>query len=362
MKVAFTNSIFFKQKYGGISRYFCSIIDELINANINLKVFSLIFKNNYLLKIPKKNRQGIFIPRYPVSNFLENQVEKVLNYQIQNSSYDIVHETYYSKEFLGLKGKKKVITVYDLIHEKFDRLYKNKNFPFKKKIIDETDAIICISNNTKNDLMEYYKVPEKKIFVTYLGSNHLINNLKDTTFENLSLPKKFILFVGSRLKYKNFRFFIESYASSKLIKEEFKIVCFGDENFSNEEKIFFSKLNIEKKIYHHQGSDHLLSFLYKKAKLFIFPSQYEGFGIPLIEAMFLGCPVLASDINVFQEIGKNGINYFINNDRNNLIENLEYLLGNEKNLYSKVSLAQKISGKYSWKNCANQTLEVYKKI
>ena len=362
MKVAFTNSIFFKQKYGGISRYFCSIINELISANVNLKVFSLIFKNNYLLKIPKKNRQGVFVPRYPVSNFFENQIEKVLNYQIQNSSYDIVHETYYSKEFLKLKGKKKVITVYDLIHERFDKLYKNNNFYFKKKIIEESDAIICISNNTKNDLIKYYKVPEKKIFVTYLGSNHLIDDPKDTTFKNLSLPKNFILFVGSRLKYKNFRFFIESYASSKLINEEFEIVCFGDENFSNDEKTFFSKLNVDKKIYYYKGSDHLLSVLYKKAKLFIFPSQYEGFGIPLVEAMFLGCPVLASDINVFKEIGENGINYFVNNDRNNLAENLEYLLKNEKNLYSKVSLAKKISEKYSWKNCANQTLEVYNKI
>ena len=78
MKVAFTNSIFFKQKYGGISRYFCSLISELIGINIDIKVFSLIFKNNYLLNIPKKNRQGIFIPRYPITNFLENKFEKIL--------------------------------------------------------------------------------------------------------------------------------------------------------------------------------------------------------------------------------------------------------------------------------------------
>ena len=362
MKVAFTNSIFFRQKFGGVSRYFCSVMSELINANIDIKVFTLFFKNNYLKKIPKKNRQGIFIPRYPVSNFLENQIEKVLNNQIQNSSYDIVHETYYSSEFLNFKGKKKVITVYDLIHEKFDNLYTKKNFSLKKKIVDESDVVICISNNTKNDLMNYYKVPEKKIIVTYLGCDHLRYNHKDVEFKDLSLPENFILFVGSRLKYKNFRLFIESFASSKIIRDEFEIVCFGGGNFSNDEKKFFSELDLDKKIIHKHGSDYLLSYLYKKAKLFIFPSQYEGFGIPLIEAMSLGCPVLASDINVFREISEDGVNYFVNNDKKSLIENLEYLLKNEKNLYSKITSAKKISNKYSWKNCANQTIEIYNKI
>ena len=79
-------------------------------------------------------------------------------------------------------------------------------------------------------------------------------------------------------------------------------------------KMKFSELNLNKKIHYHYGSDYLLSKLYKKAKLFIFPSQYEGFGIPLVEAMSLGCPVLASDINIFREISENGINYFSNND------------------------------------------------
>ena len=362
MKVAFTNSIFFRQKYGGVSRYFCSVMNELINANIDIKVFTLIFKNNYLKKIPKKNRQGIFIPRYPIANFLENQIEKVLHYQIQNSSYDIVHETYYSREFLNFNRKKKVITVYDLIHEKFDNLYTKKNLSLKKRIIDESDVVICISNNTKNDLINYYKVPEKKIYVTYLGCDHLKDDPENGEFEDFFLPENFILFVGSRLKYKNFKLFIESYASSKIIRDEFEIVCFGGGNFTDAEKKFFSELNLDKKIIHRHGNDNLLSYLYKKAKLFIFPSQYEGFGIPLIEAMSLGCPVLASDINVFREISENGINYFTNNDKKSLTENLEYLLKNEKNLNSKITFAKKISNKYSWKKCANQTIEIYNKI
>ena len=111
-----------------------------------------------------------------------------------------------------------------------------------------------------------------------------------------------------------------------------------------------------------QGNDDFLSYLYLKAKLFIFPSQYEGFGIPLIEAMSVGCPVLASNINIFNEICESGIHYFSNNDQKDLIEKLEYLLSSDKNLLSKVNLAKNISKKYTWEKCATETYEVYNKL
>ena len=105
-----------------------------------------------------------------------------------------------------------------------------------------------------------------------------------------------------------------------------------------------------------------MSYLYKKAKLFIFPSQYEGFGIPLIEAMSVGCPVLASNIDVFSEICKNGINYFENNDTDDLSEKLNYLLYSDNKLLSKKDLALSISKNYSWKKCSEETYNIYSKL
>ena len=362
MKIAYTNSIFFTQKYGGISRYFCSLIKELIDKKVSVKVFSPIFKNNYLLNLPKINRQGIFIPRYPTPKYLKNIIDKISYFQIQNSKCEIVHDTYYSKEILNFKNKKKVITVYDLIHEKFHKLYKNNNLDLKKKIINEADAIICISNNTKKDLIEYYRPDEKKIFVVHLGYDHIENDSLDSGHNKIKIPENFILFVGSRLKYKNFQLFIKSYALKKIINDNFDVICFGGGNFSKNEKSLFSELAINNKIHYLQGNDDFLSYLYLKAKLFIFPSQYEGFGIPLIEAMSVGCPVLASNINIFNEICESGIHYFSNNDQKDLIEKLEYLLSSDKNLLSKVNLAKNISKKYTWEKCATETYEVYNKL
>ena len=146
------------------------------------------------------------------------------------------------------------------------------------------------------------------------------------------------------------------------LKDDIKIVCFGGGDFSKKELKIFRELKVLDKIFYFQGNDNLLTYLYTQAKLFIFPSQYEGFGIPLIEAMAVGCPVLASNIDVFEEIGKNGIHYFDNNDQNNLSERLEQLLYSNEYLLSKKDLAANISKTYNWKECANATFNIYKKI
>ena len=148
----------------------------------------------------------------------------------------------------------------------------------------------------------------------------------------------------------------------KKLKKDFNIVCFGGEKLSGKEIIFFKELGIDKNIFHLNGNDDLLSYLYTKAKLFVFPSQYEGFGIPLLEAMSVKCPVLASNTAIFKEICKDGVHYFQNNDQKNLTEKLEFLLYSDTNLSSKKDLALSISKKYSWKKCAHETYEIYKKL
>lgn len=362
MKVAFNYNIFYNQRYGGISRYYASTIKELIKKKIKLKIFSPIYKNRYLSEIHNDYISGYYLRRYPVLSNLTKLIEYVSFFQIQNSDYDIIHDTYYSRKTLDIKKKKIVVTVYDLIHEKFSNLY-NKNLEIKKKVIEKADRIICISENTKKDLLEYYKLSEKKISIIHLGCNHFNLNLSQRSrLISHSIPEKFILFVGSREKYKNFDILLNSYYRAKEINKKYKLVCFGGGKFSKKEKQKILKLSLQNDVLNFLGDDNLLSELYLKASLFVFPSNYEGFGIPLIEAMHHGCPVLASNIKVFYEVSKNSINFFEEGDENSLVDQLIKLLSGNLDFDANKKNLKLIANNYTWENCASQTLKVYESL
>jgi len=362
VKIAFNYNIFYNQRYGGISRYYTSIIKELIKKKIKLKIFSPIYKNRYLSKIHNDYISGYFLRHYPTPYYLTELIEYISFYQIQNSDFDIIHDTNYSRKTLDIKKKKIVVTVYDLIHEKFSNLY-NKNLEIKKKVIEKADKIICISENTKRDLLEYYNLSEKKISIIHLGCNHFDFNISQNSKEISHLiPEKFILFVGSREKYKNFDILLNSYHRAKEINKKYKLVCFGGGKFSKNEKKKISDLSLQAKVFNFLGEDSLLSELYLKASLFVFPSNYEGFGIPIIEAMLHGCPVLASNIKVFYEVSKNSINFFKKGDENSLVNELIKLLGGNFDLNVNKKNLKLIADNYSWENCASQTLKIYEDL
>ena len=117
---------------------------------------------------------------------------------------------------------------------------------FRNEIIKNTDIFICVSNNTKENLKEYYKVANDRIFVVSHGYNHLNNiDTNNLIIKNIS-NKPFILYVGGRLKYKNFKLLIDAYSKNKKIQNEYNIICYGGEKISEDEINIFRKFGIEK--------------------------------------------------------------------------------------------------------------------
>ena len=180
MKITFNNTIFSIEKTGGISRYFICLIKELIKNKLDVKVISALHKNKFLTLLPKETTTGLYLPNYPLFKFIENYNNKDFNNYINSKSTDIIHDTYYTPKINKPKKIKKVITVHDLIHEKFKDYYRNsKNEISKKKeAFIDCDHFICVSNNTKNDLVKFYNIEPDKISVIYHGANHL-TNIKD---------------------------------------------------------------------------------------------------------------------------------------------------------------------------------------
>ncbi len=226
-------------------------------------------------------------------------------------------------------------------------------------ILKNVDFIICPSHKTKTDLINFYKIPEDKIKVIYMGIHQFNENINDIKKE----IEPFILYVGDRKRYKNFKNFIKAYSISKKIKNDFKLICFGGGAFTKNEKNLLKELEINtSQIMQIDGNDNELHYFYKNAKAFIFPSIYEGFGLPQLEAMSLGCPVISSNHEaIIEAVGDAAKLFDPNEPEDILIKMNEVLYSNEtiKDLKLKGLGRAKI---FTWEKCASETLDVYKKI
>lgn len=363
MKILFDYYGFSLQKIGGISRYFVELNKEFNKNKINSKIIAPIHKNLHLKDCKFNSKINFYLNKYPkyTNRFIDNYNFYLTNFIIRSSKPEIIHQTYYSnKNFYINKNKtKSILTVYDLIHEKFhndfgfDKNYRPKSFSLKN-----SDHIICISYKTKIDLMNIYKIPEEKISVIHLAYTKF-NGFKK--YKIINVP--YLLFVGSRKRYKNFFTFLKGFSLSNSLKKDFKIVCFGGGKFDKKELQIINELGLNvENIIQIEGDDQILSNLYKNAESFVFPSLYEGFGLPIIEAMSYGCPVILSSIEVFKEIVEGSASFFDPYSSESIKEKIENLVYSNENKQKFITKGYNQIKKFTWENCANNTLSVYKKI
>jgi len=263
--------------------------------------------------------------------------------------------SYYKSVLLNSK-KPIVVTVHDLIHEIY---YKTKG-NFKREVLNRADHIICVSKSTLDDLIKIYNIDIKKTSVIYLGVNYLDLNYIER-FSKINIP--YILYVGDRQRYKNFRALVKLYSLSKLINTNYQIICFGGGDFTFDEKKYFKEKNINfNRIIYISGGDKKLVELYKGATALIITSLYEGFGLTAIEAQYFGCPVISNRTKTSLEILQNSAIYF---DVNNIDEMKSII---EKCLFSKTELnLLKSKGyenikKYTLEKNTDETIKIYKKL
>jgi len=369
MKIAFDHQIFTHQNYGGISRYFYFLAKELSNHGQDIKIFTGFHQNSYIGGLSGNIVNGIKI-KYPNSSIkwkFKNFIYLFNNYICQKKMKlwkpDIIHETYYSSSLPSTRGSIRVTTVYDMVHELFKESFgKDDLTPItKKKTLDRVDHIFSISHNTKNDLMELLEVRESKISVVHLGVD--LNIFKKPKNEKLNLPKPYILYVGSRSGYKNFNRFLKACSNSIILKNKIKILVFGGEYFdgnelSNINKLGFSDGNVE----HVTGDDNKLAKLYANALCLVYPSLYEGFGLPPLEAMASGCPVVASNTSSMPEIINDAGEFFNPYDIEEIQYAIESLILSNTRREQLISLGYKNIKRFSWSKCAEESLNIYKNL
>jgi len=286
--------------------------------------------------------------------------------KIKEADFDIFHPTYYNKYFLKYIDDNKpfVLTVYDLIHEHYNKThFKNSHAVLsrKKELIRKSSHIIAISENTKKDIIDIYNTDENKISIIYLGSS--FNNAGKIETNNFSAPENYILYVGDRHLYKNFIYFLKSIKPLLLKEKNIFLVCAGSIDFTLKERTILNELGLIDKVFHFPLiDDSTLKVLYSKALCFAFPSLYEGFGIPVLEAFACGCPSVLSRTSSLPEVGGSAALYFDPECSESILETVKKVLFDKE-------LAEKLRKEgfkqlenFSWEKCANETKKVYNKL
>ena len=365
MKIFYDYKIFYKQYWGGPSRYFLSLAKNINELKNEVHVYSPIYVNKYL---------EIFKKKYPNSvkgSYLKKKIKyssKLINLynrfksssDLNNNKFDIYHSTYYGDALHNSKKIPLIITVHDLIHEIFTGKKNMKDLDIKEKILNQADHIICVSKNTQNDLIKFYNVDEKKTSVIYHGAaNIFVDDLiKEQEVNKIFNP--YFLYVGSRHGYKNCGNFLKAYMDSESLKKNFKIVFFGGGNFTYNEKNYFKDLKINNNnIFHVEGDDNVLKNLYLNAEALVYPSLYEGFGMTPIEAMYYGCPVISSETSSLKEIQGDASLKFKPENINEIKECLDKITSSSDLKKKLINSGYNQVKKYSWEKCASETIKVY---
>lgn len=321
MKILYDHQMFTLQKYGGVTRYFFDLITNLPHG-YEYELPIKFSENQYLsdgLSSRCKNISYIssFRVKRRIYYFFNNLLSKRA---INSNAYDLFHPTYYDTYFLQDINKPLIITIHDMIHEKYPDYFKSYDNTSEKKLLlcRKADHIISVSENTKKDLVDLFGIHPDKISVVYHGYFQK-NRLENALFNN------YILYVGERKGYKNFFGFVEAIIPLLLKDPDLKIVCTG-KPFNAKEIAIFNEWKISKQLFQLSASDEQLASLYKYALLFVYPSLYEGFGIPILEAFKNECPVCLSNSSCFPEIAGNAACYFNPLDSESILDAITKLL------------------------------------
>lgn len=267
-------------------------------------------------------------------------------------------------------NKKIVITVHDLAFRSLSNVFTKKTVLWKNfmlsSAVKKANQIIAITNFTKDELTRYYKNVDSKVNVVYNGFNRLNDvsifnsNISDKIYEMSKY--KYILTVSTISPRKNMDTLIKAVNLLRDENSNIKLIICGSNGWMYEDiykLVDDLKLN-DRVLFTGKVNDDELKYLYKNAKLFVYPSIYEGFGLPPLEAMSFGVKTIVSDVTCLREVLREKCEYFPPKDYERLSMILrEYF---NESLNEVMYNYDDILNEYSWKKCADETLKVYEKI
>lgn len=336
-------------------------------------------ENTYFLYNPKPNKKRSELlnsknttERLPVS-FLGKKLKSLwrtfwVKKQIREDKLDIFHGLSGEIPIRLPKNVKSVVTIHDLIFMRYPKLYSffDRNIHFLKfrYAVKKADCVIAISEQTKQDIIHYLKINPEKIKVVYQGCSDIFKQdfsleEKESVRKKLNLPKEFVLNVGTIEERKNALIIV------KAIKNlDIKLVLVGRKTKYYEQiENYIQQNGLQDKIIHLKGiSQKELAVVYQLASVMVYPSIFEGFGIPIIEALFSNTPVITTNSGVFPEAGGENSLYINPFDEKELQQKIEFVLKNPENRNFIAQKGFEFAQKFTDENIAKNLMKIYQEL
>ncbi|MBY0374762.1 MAG: glycosyltransferase family 4 protein, partial [Bryobacteraceae bacterium] len=352
VKVLFDYRAFADLPYGGVTRYFVELAQHLSEAGLaEVTMFAPLHVNEDFQNGTRAHAIGIRVPSFRGVNRLVRPVDEVLTRLWTHAQrYDVLHETYYPRWKGGRARTPVVTTVHDMIHEKFIDPSSVVD-GHKVRAVRAADRIICVSKHTRRDLLEMFGVDPGKVDVVYHGSSFARTAVPEEPVVPAGRP--YLLYVGRRVPYKNFDRLLESFASSKRLQKDFDLLCFGGGAFTADEEERIAALRLPRScVFHKGGADRHLQRIYGGATALVYPSLYEGFGLPPLEAMTMGCPVICSQSSSLPEVVGSAGAYFNPESVDSMREAIESTVYDPGRLSNMRNAGLLQAQRFSWEQCA----------
>jgi glycosyltransferase involved in cell wall biosynthesis len=357
----------------GLGRYTQKLIEHLEKIDSENKYFVFLRRENFEEYVPKNPNFKKVLADYPWYSFSEQLLFPRL---LASYKLDLMHFPHFNVPILYFR--KFVITIHDLILLHFPTKrastlaplwYQFKFLAYKLVIycaVMRSQKIIAVSQFTKNDILTQYPSAKNKLVVTYEACEKtLLKNLQapEQILEKYGIIKPYLLYVGNAYPHKNLEELISVFPAIAAKFGALKLVLVGKEDYFYERlKAQVKKEKIASVIFPGFAGDEDLGAIYQQALLYVFPSRYEGFGLPPLEAMAVGVPVVCSDSTCLPEILGDSALFFKANEQKAMAGAILKVAGDEKLRKALIAKGFEQTKKYSWGKMARETLEVYNDI
>ncbi|SFB24462.1 glycosyltransferase family 4 protein [Clostridium frigidicarnis] len=351
----------------GIGTYTENLLNSLLNIDQLNKYYLYWSLGNYD-SFKKSNSEIIMTSRRHHKFFQEDYFPN----HLRKEDIDLFMVPQNGIGLLGEGAKKYVVTIHDLIPytlpETVGKGYLTKFIKEMPSIIEKSNGILTVSEHSKKDILKFFPVDENKIYVTPLAANsnytpYPKDACKSYLKETFGIDKNFILYVGGFSTRKNVRGLIDAFKQAKLDNDYILVLPGSVKDEGEKLKDYVKSINMDKKVYFlGYCAEETLATLYSLCSLFVYPSFYEGFGLPVLEAMCCGAPVLCSNLTSIPEVIGDGGMTFNPYSTDEMIMLLENILNNSDVSESLSRYSLERSSNFSWNKTAKLTLDALNNI